>query len=50
MLKTKKRLGMRLINFLKLVLRLEVGLLQAKGLCSGLDIKILSILLRLGLG
>ena len=41
---------MRLGNLLKLVLRLEVCLLQAKGLCSGSDIIFPSILLRLGLG
>ena len=44
------RLGMRLGNLLKLVLRLEVCLLQAKGLCSALDIMFPSTLLRLGLG
>ena len=44
------RLGMRLRNLLMLVLRLEVCLLQAKDLCSGLDIKLQSTLLRLGLG
>ena len=32
------RLGVRLQNLLRLVLRLENCLLQAKGLCSGLDI------------
>ena len=41
---------MRLGNFLRLVLRLEVCLHQAKGLCSGLDIIFPSTLLRLGLG
>ena len=41
---------MRFGNLLKLVLRLEVCLLQAKGLCSGSDIIFPSTLLRLGLG
>ena len=41
---------MRLGNLLKLVLRLELCLLQAKGLCSGSDIIFPSTLLRLGLG
>ena len=40
---------MKLGNLLKLVLRLEVGLLEAKGLCSGSDIIFPSTLLRLGL-
>ena len=40
---------MRLGNLLKLVLRLEVCLLQAKGLCSGSDIMFPSPLIRLGL-
>ena len=44
------RLGMRLGNLLKLVLRLGVCLLQAKSLCSGLEINFQSTLLRLGLG
>ena len=44
------RLGVRLGNLLRLVLRLEVCLLQAKGLCSGSDIIFPSTLLRLGLG
>ena len=44
------RLGLKLGNLLKLVLRLEVGLLEAKGLCSGTDIIFPSTLLRLGLG
>ena len=44
------RLGMRLGNLLKLVLRLDVCLLQAKGLCSGSEIKFQSPLLRLRLG
>ena len=44
------RLGMRLRHFLKLVLRLEVCLLQAIGLCSGSDIIFPNTLLRLGLG
>ena len=48
--KTKMRLGIRLENLLKLVLRLELCLLQAKGLCSGSDIIFPSTLLRLGLG
>ena len=43
------RLAMRLDIFLKLVLRLEAGLLQAKGLCSGLDIIFPSTLLKLRL-
>ena len=50
MYKTKMRLGVRLGNLLRLVLRLEVCLLQAKGLCSGSDIIFPSTLLRLGLG
>ena len=37
-------------NLLKLVLRLEVCLLQAKGLCSGSDMIFPSTLLRRGLG
>ena len=41
---------MRLGNLLKLVLRLELCLLQAKGLCSGLDIIFPSTLLRLEFG
>ena len=41
---------MRLGNLLKLVLGLEVGLLQAKGLCSGSVIIFPSTLLRLRLG
>ena len=41
---------MRLGNLSKLVLRLEVRLLQAKGLCSGSDSIFPSTLLRLGLG
>ena len=43
---------MRLRNLLRLMLRLEVCLHQAKakGLCSGSDIIFLSTLLRLGLG
>ena len=41
---------MRLENLLNLVLRLELCLLQAKGLCSGSDIIFPSTLLRLGLG
>jgi hypothetical protein len=48
--KTKMRLGVRLGNFLRLVLRLEVCVLQAKGLCSGSNIIFPSTLLRLGLG
>ena len=48
--KTKMRLGVILGNFLRLVLRLEVCLLQAEGLCSDLDIIFPSTLLRLGLG
>ena len=44
------RFGMRLGNLFKLVLRLEVCLLQAKGLCSGSDIIFPSTLPRLGLG
>ena len=50
MYKTKMRLGVRLVNFLRLLLRLEVFLLQAKGVCSGSDILFPSTLLRLGLG
>ena len=46
--KTKMRLGVRLGNLVRLVLRLEVCLLQAKGLCSGSDIIFPSTLLRLG--
>ena len=41
---------MRLGNLSKLVLRLEVCLLEAKGLCSGSDIIFPITLLRLGLG
>ena len=41
---------MRLGNLLKLVLRIGVCLLQAKGLCSGLEIQFQSTLVRLGLG
>ena len=41
------RLGVRLGNFLRLVPRLEVYLLPAKGLCSGSDIIFPSTLLRL---
>ena len=41
---------MKLGKFVKLVLRLEICLLQAKGLCSGSDIIFPSTLLRLGLG
>ena len=48
--KAKMRLGVRLGNLSRLVLRLEVCLLQAKGLCSGSDIIFPSTLLRLGLG
>ena len=44
------RLGVRLENLLRLVLRLEVCLIQAKGLCSGSEIIFPSTLLRLGLG
>ena len=40
---------MRLGNLLKLVLRLELCLLQAKGLCSGSDKIFPTTLLRLGL-
>ena len=48
MYKTKMRLEVRLGNLLRLVLRLEVCLLQAKGLCSGSDKVFPSTLLRLG--
>ena len=44
------RLGVRLGNLVRLVLRLVVCLLQAKGLYSGSDIIFPSTLLRLGLG
>ena len=44
------RLGVKLRNSLRLMLRPEVCQLQAKGLCSGSDIILLSTLLRIGLG
>ena len=50
MYKTIMRLGMRLGNLLKLMLRLGVCLLQVESLCSGLEINFQSTLLRLGLG
>ena len=44
------RLRVKLGNLLRLVLRLEVCLLQAQGLCSGSNIIFPILLLRLELG